>query len=241
MTPDLWRGILLVAGWVVLSIGIDLVLRAAVPGMDSRMASLWIVLAMAGLVAAGVTRARWWRAVGYGPWREPRWLLVPVLLTLFPLLAGIRPLDPGTYALLVAGYALTGFAEETMFRGVLVKLFERRRPIAIAGLTALLFGLVHLSNIVIRGEVAIIVAQAVGAAAFGFGYAALRLRTRALPALAGLHALTDLFLQMGNLPLIPVAVVQDVILFAFGLWLLHQGRRSISGKGDSPFCGSDMR
>lgn len=36
--------------------------------------------------------------------------------------------------------------------------------------------------------------------------------------------LTDLFLQMGNLPLIPVAVVQDVILFGAGLYLLRAWR-----------------
>ena len=141
------------------------------------------------------------------------------MITLIPLVTGIKPLDASTYAILIAGYALTGFAEETMFRGVLVKLLAQRSPLAIAAITALLFGLVHLSNIVIRGEVAIILAQAVGAAAFGFGFAVLRLRTNTVVPLIVLHAAHDLFLQMGYLPLIPVAVAQDVLLFGLG-WVL---------------------
>jgi len=114
-----------------------------------------------------------------------------------------------------------------MFRGVLVKLLARRSPMMIATITSVLFGLVHLSNILIRGNPAVIVAQAVGAAAFGFGYAAIRQRTNTVIPLIVTHMLTDLFLQMGNLPLIPVAVVQDVILLAAGRYLLRDmsGRR----------------
>jgi membrane protease YdiL (CAAX protease family) len=216
---------------MVLTIGLDLILRAALPGIDSRTASLWIAIAVAVLLAFAVSLAGWWREVGYTPvsqWRELHWLTVPALITLVPLVAGIRPLDGNTYTVLIAGYALTGFVEETMFRGVLINLLRDRSPLVIASATALLFGVVHLSNIVIRGEVVIIVAQAVGAAAFGFGFAALRLRTNTLLPLVLLHAAHDLFLQMGTLPLIPVAVAQDVLLFAFGLWLLRTWRPSTS-------------
>lgn len=223
MPRDLGWAIGLTIAWAAATLGLDLILRAALPGIDVRMASLVIIAIVSILVAVGVARARWWRAVGYTPiaiWRETYWLVVAVGIALAPLAAGVRPLAPDTYLVLIAGYALTGFAEETMFRGVLAKLLEARRPIAIAAITALLFGLVHLSNIVIRGEVAVIVAQAVGAAAFGFGFAALRLRTNAILPLVVIHAVHDLVLQMSTLPLIPTAVVQDVLLFAMGLWLL---------------------
>jgi len=199
------------------------------PGIDVRLASLGIIAAVAVAVAAGVTWARWWREVGYTPvssWRETRWLVVALQLALAPLAAGLRPIEPGTYLVLIAGYALTGFAEETMFRGVLVRLLDQRRPMTVAAITALLFGLVHLSNIVIRGEVAVILAQAVGAAAFGLGFAALRLRTGTILPLVVIHAVHDLVLQMTALPLIPTAVVQDIILFALGLWLLRPARAS---------------
>lgn len=224
MRRDLGWAIGLTIGWAAATLGLDLILRAAIPGIDVRIASLGIIAVISIAVAAGVHWARWWREVGYTPvssWRETQWLLIALVIALAPLAAGLRTIDAGTYLVLVAGYALTGFAEETMFRGILVKLLEQRRPIAIAAITALLFGLLHLSNILIRGEVAVILAQAVGAAAFGFGFAALRLRTNAILPLVAIHTVHDLVLQMTALPLIPTAVVQDVLLFAMGLWLLR--------------------
>ena len=229
MIADVVRSAILAAAWLAIVIGVDLILRDTLPGLDAMRASLIIIALLAVLVAFGVTFAQWWRDIGYTPrraWREPRWLLVPALVSVLPLLAGLKPLSGETYAILIAGYLLTGFAEETMFRGIMVKLLERRSQWFIACATALLFGLVHLGNIVIRGDPALVAAQAVGAAAFGFGFAALRLRTRALLPLVLLHAVQDLFLQMGNLPLVPVAVVEDVILFALGVWLLRGGNRT---------------
>lgn len=224
MRRDLGWAIGLTIAWAAGTLGLDLILRAALPGIEVRIASLAIIAIVSVGVAVGVTWARWWREVGYTPtasWRGTYWLVVAVGIALAPLAAGVRPLAPDTYLVLIAGYALTGFAEETMFRGVLVKLLEQRRPLVIAAVTALLFGLVHLSNIVIRGEVAVILAQAVGASPFGFGFAALRLRTNAILPLVAIHALHDLVLQMSILPLIPTAVVQDILLFAMGVWLLR--------------------
>jgi membrane protease YdiL (CAAX protease family) len=225
MKPDLIRVLLLTAAWVAVTLGAYFIIVTASPATEPMLASLWIIALLAMLVAGGLSAAGWWRAVGYTPpraWRDAAWLAVPALLTLLPLVTGIKPLAADMYVLLIAGYALTGFAEETMFRGVLAKLLERRSYMQIAAITAVLFGLVHLSNIAIRGEPALIAAQAVGAAAFGFGYAALRMRTNALLPLVVTHMLTDLFLQMGNLPLIPVAVVQDLVLFAAGFYLLRR-------------------
>lgn len=71
-----------------------------------------------------------------------------------------------------------------------------------------------------------------GAAAFGFGFAALRLRTNSILPLVAIHAVHDLVLQMTALPLIPTAVVQDIMLFAMGLWLLRKPpafRASVGG------------
>lgn len=223
MRRDLLHCLGLTIIWMVATVGLDLILRQAVPGIDFRVASLWIVALVSIMLVVGISATGRWRAVGYtspAAWRESHWLAVALVIALAPLLAGVRPLEANTYMVLIAGYALTGFAEETMFRGVLVKVLDQRRPLAIAAISGLLFGVVHLSNIIIRGETMIIVAQAAGAAAFGFGFAALRLRTSALLALVVLHGLHDLVLQMSVLPLIPTAVVQDVLLFGLGLWLL---------------------
>lgn len=246
MATDLTRTLLAWMAWLAVTLGVYFILQAVLPGMTPRVASLWVIAIVALLLAAGVSALHWWCAVGYTPpaaWRDTAWLAVPALLTLLPLVTGIKPLETDTLLLLLAGYALTGFAEETMFRGVLVKLLERRSPMAIAAITAILFGLVHLGNIVIRGNVPVIAAQAVGAAAFGFGYATLRQRTGTVVPLIVTHMLTDLFLQLGNLPLIPVAVVQDVILFGVGLYLLRGWRpaEAFPGKVATVFRFGDAK
>ena len=72
-------------------------------------------------------------------------------------------------------------------------------------------------------------AQAVGAAAFGFGYAVLRLRTNALWVLAATHAVLDLLLHTTGLhggALWVVMVGQDVVLLVVGLVALRGIRRS---------------
>jgi membrane protease YdiL (CAAX protease family) len=198
------------------------------PSATPVTGGLWIIIVIAAIVAAGLTALGWWRAVGFNrpaEWRERQWLILPLALTLLPLVAGIRAPEISAW-LLVAGYALTGFAEEGVFRGVILRLLNDRPRAQAAATAAILFGLAHIGNIFIRDNAAVVMAQAVGAACFGFGYAAVRFRTGTLVPLIVAHMLTDLFLQIGKLPLIPVAVVQDVILLAYGLWLLRPGQRA---------------
>ena len=67
MKPDLVRSIALTLVWVVVSLGIDLILHLMLPQIEVRIASLWIILVVAVLVALGVSLAGWWRDVGYTP------------------------------------------------------------------------------------------------------------------------------------------------------------------------------
>lgn len=214
---DLAAALALAALWGAVTLGGWLVLRGLVPG---DWAAVGVTGGLALLLAAGLTLTGGWGAAGFTAprrWRHRGWLAVPLALVVVPLVAGLRPVDGATMLLFICGYALTGFAEEGVFRGVMPWLLARRDPVTVAAITSILFGLVHLANIVIRGQTGIILAQAVGAACFGFGFAALAWRTGTIWPLVGLHMLHDLFLHLGRLPLIPVAVVQDVILLGLGL------------------------
>ena len=86
-----------------------------------------------------------------------------------------------------------------------------------------LFGLVHLSNAMLRGSLGLAALQALGAGTEGFGLAALRLRTNTVWPLVALHALHDLFLQFGYLPIPLVSAAYSVVLFAYGIYLLRDG------------------
>lgn len=224
MTRQLGMPVLLFVLWLAVVIGGYYLLTALAPAMEPTVVAVWLTAVLC-LVAGGIVLARgWWRQVGFNAprqWREPMLLVLPAALTLLPLVAGLQPLDGGALGFLALGYLLTGLAEETMFRGIIPKLLAGRKAWEIAAIASLLFGLAHLGNILIRGNPAVIFAQAVGAACFGFGYMAVRMRTGTIVPLIATHMLTDLFLHMGNLPLIPVAVVQDVILLGYGIWLLR--------------------
>jgi membrane protease YdiL (CAAX protease family) len=221
---DLARVLLYWAAWLAIVLAGFLGLLAAVPALSPMVAAIWVTAMLCVVLAAGVGLARWWHAVGFvAPrgWRQPGWLVLPALLTLLPFAGGFKEVAPGVIGFLAVGYALTGFAEELMYRGVLLRLLHRRTPLVAGIISAVLFGLAHFANVFIRGEPAVIAAQALGAACFGFGYAALRYRTGTLLPLIVLHMATDLFLQLGALPLIPVAAVQDVILLGYGIYLFR--------------------
>jgi membrane protease YdiL (CAAX protease family) len=224
MDKGLTRSILLWALWLAIVVGCYLLLTAVLPEMAPMVAAVWITAILCLVAGAIVAAAGWWRLVGFTlprDWRNPALLILPAAITLLPLAMGLKPVDSGLLGFLVLGYVLTGFAEETMFRGVIPLLLRGRRPWQMAAIASVLFGLAHLGNILIRGEPAVIASQAVGAACFGFGYVAVRMRTNTIVPLIATHLLTDLFLQLGNLPLIPVAVAQDVILLGYGIWLLR--------------------
>lgn len=91
--------------------------------------------------------------------------------------------------------------------------------------SSLLFGVMHLSNVMFRSSPALVVAQAIGAACFGVGFAALRLRTGTIWPLLVLHMLTDLLGQLARLPAIPFFVTQDIVLLCYGLYLVRGSRR----------------
>ncbi len=225
LNTPLARALGLTLGWVAVSLLTFGAAQAFVADGDYRMPALASIALLSLLLALGLSAFGMWRKIGLDSasnWRETRLLLIPTLLVFLPLARGIHAIDPQLFGIFVLGYALTGFAEECMFRGVIVNILRPMGPMRVATFSALLFGAAHLSNILIRGNPPVIAAQAVGAACFGFGYAALRLRTKTIVPLIGLHFLTDLFLQMGNLPLIPVAVAQDVVLLVFGVVVLRR-------------------
>lgn len=176
------------------------------------------------LLVAGLTMLGWWRAVGFnGPaqWRNMALLALPAaIFILLPFVRGARSLDTGTVAFYVLGYALTGFYEEGFFRGIMMRVL---RPLGVTRavfIGAALFGAAHLVNMLFRNPF-IVLAQAVGAFTDGVGLAALRLRTRTLWGVLVVHACHDLFLQYTRLPKIPLDVLQDTIMFFYGLYLLR--------------------
>lgn len=222
---------------VGLSVGItvsgSLLVERVAPGSDQLLRRLPVVLVLL-LISVLVARRVGWTAVAAGrpgTWRQAGWLTAPVLIALVPLAWGWSP-DPSTLAVLALGYAATGVYEELWFRGIVLRAALPLGPGRAAALSAVVFGIAHLPNILFGQSAAVTAAQAVGAAAFGFGYAVLRLRTNALWVLVATHSVLDLLLHTTGLhgaALWGVMVGQDIVLLVVGRVAL----RGVRGGGPS--------
>ncbi len=203
----------------------SLLVALVAPESDQLLRRLPVVLVLLAMSLVAARRIGWAAVAAGNPttWRQVGWLAAPLLLTLVPLAWGWSP-DPTTLVALAVGYAATGVYEELWFRGVILRAALPLGPGRAAALTAVVFGVSHLANAFFGQNVAVTAAQAFGAAAFGFGYAVLRLRTNALWVLAATHAGSDLLLHTTGLhggALWAVMVGQDVVLFVVGLVALR--------------------
>nr|BFE60369.1 hypothetical protein GCM10020063_048950 [Dactylosporangium thailandense] len=198
-----------------------LAVTALFPSASAWTARLIVVLLLAAAVAVLLATTRVWRTTGL---REPRLLWLPALLAVLPLVDGVHLPGAGLLAVLVAGYAATGFVEEALFRGLIPGVLRPAGVWPSVLLSSLLFAAAHLPNMLFGQAPAITIAQAVGTFCFGVGYGALRLRTGALWPLMLLHFLTDLFLRVDALPAWAhwtVMVGGDTALLVYGLYLLR--------------------
>ena len=190
---------------------------------------LILVLIGAALVALLLAGFDWWRMAGFvSPvrWRNLRLFILPAALLLVPFARGVRIPPIGDLLVLAIGYAATAFLEEGLYRGAVLGLM---RPVGIwpaVIVSSLLFGLVHLTNIALRGNPGLIALQAFGAGVEGVGLAALRLRSRAIWPLIALHFLHDLFLQMGTLPVPMASAIYSTALLFYGIYLLRPSARA---------------
>lgn len=196
-------------------------LRWLAPHSDLTSRRLVVVMLLLAMSLVVVRRIGWSAVGASGPssWRGARWLVAPIVLALVPLAWGWSP-DPSTLPVLAAGYAATGVYEELWFRGAVLRVALPLGVGRAAALSAAVFGAAHLANVLFGQNVVVTAAQAVGAACFGFGYAVLRMRTRALWVLAATHAVLDLLLHTTGLhggALWGVMVGQDLLLLAVGL------------------------
>jgi membrane protease YdiL (CAAX protease family) len=224
------RGALLIfATMLAITVTGGFVTRALLPDASGTTRAL-IVLVVLTVIAVAVRP--WfgsWHALGVKrPWLggRPALLVLPLVLALSPLVAGVAPQSASTWLLLVVGYALTGLMEELVWRGFAYRLLEPLGPARGVLLGAALFGLAHLGNVLYRDSVPLVLAQAWGAFCFGVAYAALRRRCGALVPLMVLHFLTDLCAAATAGPSIAFLVAQDVVLLVLGLVLIVRDSRA---------------
>lgn len=200
---------------------------------------VWGLGAGAAFGIVVTTWSGWWRPVLGGgespidgwPRKLPLILLVLILVTTdyreFP------DVDAGLLVWIAAASLLVGFAEELVFRGVVVVGLRRSgaRESAVWLISTALFALIHLPNVVLGAEVAPTIVQTVLAFAGGtFFYVVRRATDSILPAMA-LHCLWDFTLfAAGHDVLGAIRVLVEIGLFV----ALVVGRRRLFGASPGP-------
>lgn len=155
-------------------------------------------LALALVVVLPLVLLRWWSETGFTRGINGNGLVVCLLPTL--LLAGPAVLGFGQIAgqasvlAVIAGSTfslLVGFAEEGMFRGVLLRTLLPAGIWPAVIISALCFGCVHLTNLLSGASPAYVGGQLILAFGTGVLFATLRLRTGSIWPCILLHASRD--------------------------------------------------
>jgi uncharacterized protein len=184
-------------------------------------------VALSIFIAIGLTLLGWWKEAGFNSssdWRALPLVWVPLVIVLvLPFLKGIKISDWNTFFYLLTGYALTGFMEEGLMRGIVMRVLKPLSPNRSVLISSLLFGIIHIGNLLYRNPF-IVLAQMVGAFVHGISLGAIRLRSNTIWFVIALHGLHDLALKYTNFPSIPLDVVQVTLLMFYGIYLLRDQR-----------------
>lgn len=186
------------------------------------------------IVIAYLTASKGWRSAGFKAPKQsgdlPYFLLplVPALLNLIP---GVQIESLSQLCGVFAITLLVGFAEEGIFRGLMLQTLKPHGQWRAVISSTLLFGLTHALNALTGKNLMDSMLQIAYALAIGFAYAALALKKEVLWPLVLTHFLTDFafFLQKpgSSLP----AFYQTLLVLsltlgfsAYGLYVMRQNR-----------------
>jgi uncharacterized protein len=209
------------AGYLAISTLFGLAAKALFPQFQPEFVAL---IGLSVMVALILSFLGWWRLAGFNQpsvWRDSYLMWFPfVVVLVLPFLTGIKTSDWSTFVYLVIGYALTGFMEEGLMRGIVLRVLKPTGTARSVVISALLFGLMHIGNLLYRDPF-IVMAQMVGAFVHGISLASFRLRINTIWFPVILHGLHDLALKYTNFPAIPLDVVQVTLLMIYGIYLLR--------------------
>ncbi|HEX7341209.1 MAG TPA: type II CAAX endopeptidase family protein [Rhodanobacteraceae bacterium] len=235
---------------MVVSIFIAGGISAVIP--DTDQPELIAVIVRCGLltilIAVLLTRWEWWRQVGFRTPRRNRDLLyflvpfIPVVLNLIPGSVVGNPADllqllatayshPSDLLLVLVASLLVSFAQEGIFRGVMLQAILPHGVWKAVIITALLFGLIHFAGLFQQSATATVL-QVSYLLATGFMFAALVVRKGIIWPLILAHFLTDFTgfpnpNAAGTVASIPVDAGMIAVFLAYGFFVMMDGAHKV--------------
>lgn len=186
-------------------------------------------LVMAVLLVLIVSKMGWWREIGF---RKPErsgtmWLYVPaLLLPVGNLTFGVDVTGGDALLSFAVLAALSGFVEEVIFRGLMLRAWTARGETAALGVTTAIFGIAHAGNVLAGSDPLYVLLQAAYSLAIGFGFGAMALRGGLIWPLVLAHGLGNFVAlinsehyAVGHLSM--VVMVYIAVFVGHGIYLLR--------------------
>ncbi len=178
-----------------------------------------------------------WRKAGFLKpifWNTLLYAMPPLVGPIFLLITmGFASMDTLQITMLVVFTAMIGFAEEALYRGIMVQAFLSRGPLQAALFSSLIFGSMHLIQVFYGMSIGMALLYVVYAGLIGLGFAAPYLKGGgAIWPLIIVHGLYDLLGKLGHgwgaqaQPTssfeIIVRLTLAILVGIYGFWLLKQ-------------------
>jgi len=177
--------------------GVAAGIAVALPELSATALEMIVELILAALAIALLTALRSWGRVGFRALIRLSdlrlyWLpLFPVLPAVPAAIVGITGMRFGEILYFLILACLIGLVEEVFFRGLILQALAAKGLWRSAILSGVIFGAMHLLNLLFGADLTATLFQASYAVALGFAFAAVTLRTCVLWPLIVIHALTD--------------------------------------------------
>ena len=184
----------------------------------------------------------WWREAYFVP--PSQWKMwVPFLpLLLLPILSALvsdfNVSDPVQIAFFALYTLIVGFAEEAIVRGLMLRALRPKGLMQAVFLSSLIFGLMHLANLMMGADPGSTVTQVIYATLIGIAFAGTLEAGGTILPLIIIHALVDFFQQLSGVSdsASSVNLVSALILIGvqipfalYGWWMVRRHMQKTQG------------
>jgi membrane protease YdiL (CAAX protease family) len=249
--PSVATALIVFIGYLAVIIGVNLVTArhfdfgdVAATANNTRDGVVFPVLAASIYLTVVTTLLGWWKPAlrdSSAMRSAPKWMWALPVLSIIVCIANLTRSEHRSeftnthWTWIIVGFALVGYSEELMTRGLLVTGFRSKfGEMKVMYLTALLFGVMHGLNIVFGQSAGTTLAQMIGTIPMGIVFYMLRRSTGTILVPMVIHAVWDISVVVfggtestlneldSEAP--KPATLAIVILLCFVAWVVHRKR-----------------